>query len=113
MANGSDRNVDDAKSEKYVKRAQFAPGCCLFTPAGVKSSKRHTLLQKIALLFASTASNTCKWRSNGLMLFSLDSFIFLAGKISGLEGEILKPERTEHSEVNSKFQNPKAREDRL
>ena len=40
------------------------------------------------------------------MLFSLDSFIFLAGKISGLEGEILKPERTEHSEVNSKLQNP-------
>ena len=43
----------------------------------------------------------------------LDSFIFLAGKISGLEGEILKPERTEHSEVNSKFQKPKAREDGL
>ena len=80
MANGSDRDVDDAKSEKYVKRAQFAPGCCRFTPAGVKSSKRHTRLQKEALLFASTASNTCKWRPFGLMLFSLDSFIFLAGK---------------------------------
>ena len=47
------------------------------------------------------------------MLFSLDSFIFLAGNISGLEGEILKPERTEHSEVNSKLPNPKAREDGL
>ena len=73
MANGSDRIVDDAKSEKYVKRAQFAPGCCLFTLAGVKSSKRHTLLQKDgAPLFASTASKTCKWRSSGLILFSLD-----------------------------------------